>query len=86
MLKEDNNALEEVVVVGYGTQKKATLTGSIEQVSGKTLESRAVTNVGLALQGQTPGLAVTRSSARPGNEDLKFRFVVPHPSMGANRW
>lgn len=74
MLKEDNNALEEVVVVGYGTQKKATLTGSIEQVSGKALESRAVTNVGLALQGQTPGLAVTRSSARPGNEDLKFQI------------
>ena len=74
VLKEDNNALEEVVVVGYGTQKKATLTGSIEQVSGKTLESRAVTNVGLALQGQTPGLAVTRSSARPGNEDLKFQI------------
>lgn len=73
-LKEDNNALEEVVVVGYGTQKKATLTGSIEQVSGKALESRAVTNVGLALQGQTPGLAVTRSSARPGNEDLKFQI------------
>lgn len=74
ILKEDNNALEEVVVVGYGTQKKATLTGSIEQVSGKALESRAVTNVGLALQGQTPGLAVTRSSARPGNEDLKFQI------------
>ena len=73
-LKEDNNALEEVVVVGYGTQKKATLTGSIEQVSGKALDSRAVTNVGLALQGQTPGLAVTRSSARPGNEDLKFQI------------
>ena len=73
-LKEDNNALEEVVVVGYGTQKKATLTGSIEQVSSKALDSRAVTNVGLALQGQTPGLTVTRTSPRPGNEDLKFQI------------
>lgn len=73
-LKEDSNALDEVVVVGYGTQKKATLTGSIEQVSSKALESRAITNVGLALQGQTPGLTVTRSSSRPGNEGLNFQI------------
>lgn len=74
VLKEDNNALEEVIVVGYGTQKKATLTGAVEQVSSKVLESRAVTNIGLALQGQTPGLTVTRSSSRPGNEGLKFQI------------
>lgn len=74
VLKEDSEMLEEVVVVGYGTQKKATLTGSIEQVNGKALESRAVTNVGLALQGQTPGLTVTRSSPRPGNEDISFQI------------
>ena len=74
ILKEDNNALDEVVVVGYGTQKKATLTGAIEQVSSKALESRAITNVGLALQGQTPGLVVTRTSPRPGNEELNFKI------------
>lgn len=74
ILKEDNNALDEVVVVGYGTQKKATLTGSIEQVSSKALDSRAVTNVGLALQGQTPGLVVNRTSSRPGNEGLDFQI------------
>lgn len=74
ILADDANALEEVVVVGYGTQKKATLTGSIEQVSSKALDSRAVTNVGLALQGQTPGLLVTRSSSRPGNEGLNFQI------------
>lgn len=74
VLKEDNNALDEVVVVGYGTQKKATLTGAIEQVSSKALESRAITNVGLALQGQTPGLVVTRTSPRPGNENLNFKI------------
>lgn len=72
ILKEDDNALDEVVVVGYGTQKKATLTGAVEQVSSKALESRAITNVGLALQGQTPGLVVTRNSPRPGNEGLDF--------------
>lgn len=64
--------LNEVVVVGYGKQKKTTLTGSVEQISSKTLESRAVTNVGLALQGETPGLLVTRTSPRPGNEGLDF--------------
>lgn len=74
VLKEDSELLDEVVVVGYGTQKKATLTGSIEQVNSKALESRAVTNVGLALQGQTPGLVVNRSSSRPGNEGLKFQI------------
>ena len=74
VLKGDSEVLDEVVVVGYGTQKKATLSGSIEQVRGEALESRAVTNVGLALQGQTPGLMVTRSSARPGNEDIKFQI------------
>lgn len=73
-LKEDSEILDEVVVVGYGTQKKATLTGSIEQVGSKALESRAVTNVGLALQGQTPGLVVSRSSSRPGNESIAFQI------------
>lgn len=62
------------MVVGYGVQKKTTLTGAIDQVDSKVLESRAVTNVGLALQGQTPGLTVTRSSSRPGNEGLNFQI------------
>lgn len=72
VLKEDAGLLDEVVVVGYGTQKKATVTGAVETVSSKALENRAVTNVGLSLQGQTPGLVVTRSSPRPGNEGLAF--------------
>lgn len=64
--------MEQVIVVGYGKQKKATLTGAVETVDAKAFESRAVTNVGLALQGQTPGLVVTRSSPRPGNEGIAF--------------
>jgi len=52
------------VVVGYAVQKKATLTGAVEQISAKTFESRALTNVGLALRGVSrPG--VTRTSPRP---------------------
>ncbi len=66
--------MTEVVVVGYGKQKKATLTGAVEQITSKNFESRAVTNVGLALQGASPGLVVTRTSPRPGNEGLAFRI------------
>ncbi len=73
-LVSTGDELEEVVVVGYGTQKKATLTGAVEVVDSKVFEDRAVTNVGLALQGQTPGLVVTRNSPRPGNEGLGFRI------------
>ena len=73
-LKQDDKTLDEVVVVGYGTQKKATLTGAVEQIGSQVLESRAITNVGAALQGATPGLVVTRSSSRPGNEGLNFQI------------
>lgn len=71
---EESIGIEEVVAVGYGTQKKATLTGSIEQVTSEVLESRAITNVALALQGETPGLVVTRNSPRPGNEGIKLQI------------
>jgi outer membrane receptor protein involved in Fe transport len=73
-LSSDDQALNDVIVVGYGRQKKATLTGAVEQITSKAFESRAVTNVGLALQGQTPGLVVTRGSARPGREDLNLQI------------
>lgn len=70
----DVSSLNEVVVVGYGTQKKAVITGAVEQITSKVFEDRAVTNVGLALQGQTPGLMVTRTSSRPGNEGIAFQI------------
>lgn len=73
-LKEQAGNLSEVVVVGYGTQKKATLTGAIETVGSKVFESRAVTNPVLALQGETPGLLVTRTSPRPGNEGIALQI------------
>ncbi len=55
-LKEDAESLEDVVVVGYGTQKKINLTGAVSVVNQKTLQSRAVTSVAQALQGAVPGL------------------------------
>jgi TonB-linked SusC/RagA family outer membrane protein len=67
------NDLSEVVVVGYGTQKKATLTGSVSTVDAKVFQDRGpVANPLAALQGQVPGVAITRSSAQPGRESWNF--------------
>lgn len=64
--------LEEVVVVGYGTAKKETLTGSVEQVKSDAFQDLAQGSPALALQGRTPGLVVTRTSSRPGEEGINF--------------
>ncbi|MGJ8738668.1 SusC/RagA family TonB-linked outer membrane protein [Zobellia laminariae] len=71
-LDTDVAALDEVVVVGYGTAKKETLTGSIEQVKAEAFEDIATGSPALALQGRTPGLVVTRTSSRPGDEGVNF--------------
>lgn len=69
-LKEDTEVLDEVIVVGYGVQKKATLSGSVTQVKGEdVLKGKATQNVASALQGTIPGLTITRTSSRPGNEN-----------------
>ncbi|MFD0991117.1 SusC/RagA family TonB-linked outer membrane protein [Mariniflexile jejuense] len=73
-LVEDIAALDEVVVVGYGAAKKETLTGAIEQIKSDVFEDRAITNPALALQGQTPGLSVSKSSPRPGNEGVELQI------------
>ena len=72
VLSEDTKTLEEVVVVGYGTQKKVNLTGAVASVSGATLTERPVPNVGNLLQGRMPGLQVTQSSSEPGRENPTF--------------
>lgn len=72
-MQEDSEMLEEVVVVGYGTQKKATLSGSVTQVRGEeVLKGKATTSVAAALQGEIPGLTITRNSSRPGNESTSI--------------
>lgn len=58
LLEEDTQTLDEVVVVGFGTQKKVNLTGAVASVDKATLESRPVTSVGQALQGVVPGLNI----------------------------
>ena len=65
-LSDDSRALNEVVVVGYGTQKKANLSGSVAQLDGKTLGNRPIANVSSGLQGLLPGVTVTGASGAPG--------------------
>ena len=65
-LSDDSRALNEVVVVGYGTQKKANLSGSVAQLDGKTLGNRPIANVSSGLQGLLPGITVTGASGAPG--------------------
>lgn len=67
-LKEDAQTLEEVVVVGFGTQKKVNLTGSVSTVSAKSLASRPVVSVSQALQGLVPGLNFSYDSQGNGGE------------------
>ena len=67
ILKEDNQLLEEVVVVGYGTVKKSDLTGSVSTVGTRSFESQPVTNVSRILQGRTSGVEVTSTSGMPGS-------------------
>jgi TonB-linked SusC/RagA family outer membrane protein len=65
-LTDDTQALQEVVVVGYGTQQRANVTGALNTVSGATLENRPVTTVAQALQGSSPNLTIQQNSAEPG--------------------
>lgn len=66
VLDEDNQALDEVVVVGYGTMKKSDLTGSVASVSSEKVAARGTTSVAESLQGSVPGVSITQSSSRAG--------------------
>lgn len=73
-LHEDMHALDEVVVVGYGTQKKVNLTGSVASISGDALTERPTANVASLLQGQVPGLQVTQNTGQPGSEGTSMQL------------
>ncbi|MBO5595202.1 MAG: TonB-dependent receptor [Bacteroidales bacterium] len=62
VVMESENVLDELVVVGYGTQKRVNLTGAVSVIDGKELNSRPVTNTAMALQGADPSLVLTTSS------------------------
>lgn len=80
-LHEDNKTLDELVVVGYGTQKKATLTGSVSQVSGDDLQKVAATNVANTLAGKTAGIIANNRSGEPG-EDVASILIRGKGTLG----
>ncbi|MFA6872259.1 MAG: SusC/RagA family TonB-linked outer membrane protein, partial [Bacteroidaceae bacterium] len=78
VLAEDAELLGNVVVVGYGSQKKENLTGAVSTVDvNKTLDSRPIADVGRGLQGTTPGLSITQPSAEVGTDaSIKIRGQI----------
>lgn len=81
VLREDTEVLDEVVVVGYGQQKKASVVGAITQTSSKVLErAGGVSDLGSALTGNLPGVVTTASTGMPGEEDPQI--VI----RGASSW
>ncbi len=76
ILTPDLASLDEVVVVGYGVQKKSDLTGAVSSVSGESLRKLPVATVDQALQGQAAGVTITQRSGRPGEGvDIKIRGI-----------
>lgn len=74
VLAEDNKMLEEVVAVGYGTQKKANLTGAVANVDNKLLDNRPLTNLSSGLAGLMPGVSVVQTSGQPGQDVGKINI------------
>ena len=73
-MTEDNAMLQEVVVVGYGTQKRVNLSGAVSAIEGDKIAAKPTTDVLSALQGEVPGLQVLRSSGEPGSETSGMRI------------
>lgn len=74
VLKVDTQTLEEVVVVGYGVQKKVNMTGSVAAINAESLANRPVTNTSTALQGMLPGVTVVQNSGQPGKDNSSIRI------------
>ena len=73
-MKEDAKTLSEVVVVGYGSQKKVNVIGSVSTVDSKTLESRATADVSNMLTGQMSGVTIIQNSGNPGDDAGTIRI------------
>lgn len=87
VLEDDTKQLEEVVVVGYGQQKKASVVGAITQTTGKVLERAAgISDIGAALTGNLPGVITTQSSGMPGEEEPKSQYVGLVHGIIVTRW
>jgi TonB-dependent starch-binding outer membrane protein SusC len=84
-LEQDTKKLDEVVVVGYGTQKKVNLTGAVASVSSAALESRPITQTSQALAGLVSGVSVSQGSGRPGNDGAEIRIRGVGTFSGAGK-
>jgi TonB-linked SusC/RagA family outer membrane protein len=73
-LEDDLTRLEEIVITGYGVQKKATLTGSVTNVDGKELLKSPVPNLSQSMAGRLPGLVAVSRSGEPGNDGVVLRI------------
>ena len=72
-LKEDGHVVNEVVVIGYGTQRREAVTGSVANIGGEKLNQIAATNAAQALQGRVAGVLMTQTSTKPG-EEMQIRI------------
>ncbi|MDZ7635275.1 MAG: TonB-dependent receptor plug domain-containing protein [Bacteroidales bacterium] len=73
-LVPDLVAMDEVVVIAYGTAKKGSFTGATAQIDSKSIETRPVANVTKAIEGVNPGIQVTSASGQPGSgQDIRIR-------------
>ncbi len=83
VMAEDVTSLDEVVVIGYGTQKKENITGSVETASNDQLENKPVISVAQALQGELSGIAIRQQNGKPGTStDIRIRGYGTFSSAG----
>lgn len=84
-LNEDTQSLEEVVVVGYGTQKKSVVTGAISSVKAEELENLPVERIEQALQGRVSGVVIAANSGQPGSAStVRVRGITTFDTYGGN--
>ncbi len=85
VLQEDKNSLEEVIVVGYGTQKKSVNTGAISSVKAEELEKIPTGRVEQALQGRVSGVTIAANSGQPGSSStVRVRGLTTFDTYGGN--
>jgi TonB-linked SusC/RagA family outer membrane protein len=82
-LEEDSSVLKEVVVIGYGTQMKEAVTGSVASIGGKQLSEVPAGNITQALQGRLPGVELTQTSTKPG-ASMQIRIRGTRSLTGSN--
>ena len=88
-LNEDSNLMDEVVVVGYGVQKKINLTGSVVSVDHDVLANRPIANVTTGLQGMLPGVSIVNTTSRPGDNNSSITLACSddqHPRYRFDRF